>query len=324
MKKIFFFFFLSFIFIGCNSSNTSYKKDNNTHFIKVFFSKTSGDYINGVDEIIIKDINLAKKSIELAIYEITNDKIINALLNASKRGVKVKIIVDDEFLNNQKIKDLNKTGILITGDNSKYTMHNKYMIIDGKIVWSGSGNYTYYAFYRNYENFVRIEDLKIADVYKKDFQMILDKNVSYLALNSSFKVYFSPNDNIKSILINKINSASKRIYFLMYAFTDYDLAEAIIKAKKRGVDVKGVMDGDFYDNKYSVYSYLINNNIDVKLDSIPGKLHDKVLIVDDFVYTGSYNFTKSANEKNYENLIGYDKIVYYYESEFWKIFKNSQ
>jgi len=99
--------------------------------------------------------------------------------------------------------------------------------------------------------------------------------------------------------------------------------DALINAKKRGVEVKVVLDkvqNKF--QKYSAYKYLKSNKIDIKLDKNRFKLHNKVLIIDNnILITGSYNYTKKANRYNDENiLIIKDKnITQQYISDFNRI-----
>jgi phospholipase D len=114
---------------------------------------------------------------------------------------------------------------------------------------------------------------------------------------------------------------------MIYAFTDKDIADALIKAYNRGVVVKGVFDEDFNTNKYSQYNYLKDNNIDVLVDGNEFLLHDKVMIIDkNIVITGSYNFTLSANNKNAENslVIISPQIYQKYKNEFFKIYKEGK
>jgi phosphatidylserine/phosphatidylglycerophosphate/cardiolipin synthase-like enzyme len=128
-------------------------------------------------------------------------------------------------------------------------------------------------------------------------------------------------------LISLINNAKNSVYFLVFSFTDKDIANALISAKNRGVLVKGVLDKDWNENsQYSVYENLINNKVNVKYDGSYFKLHDKVLIVDgNITVTGSYNFTNSANNNNNENsLIIYSKdIAKSYLNEFDKIYSKA-
>ena len=280
-----------------------------------------------IDDLIVDDIQSAKKSIKLAIYNLSESKIVDALIDAKNSGVEVKVVTDDRNKNNNSSLTLRGEGIEVFDDNkSSALMHNKFLVVDDKIVWSGSSNYTEEGFYKNNENNIRIVDKDLARVYSDEFDMIVAKNQSeHLYISPNLKAYFSPRGGIESKLISLIKDANESVEFLIFSFTSQNVANAMIAAKDRGIEVKGVFDKgwDGSNQTYSKYDYLKNAGINILRDANPYRLHDKVLIIDDkIVVTGSYNFTKSANNKNAENiLILYNKeIAKNYEEEFEKIY----
>jgi len=331
IKKLFYLVFL-FVFLGCGDSSVSTDENSSTlaqkREIEVYFSQTRGSFNGGVDEIIVSDIQNAKKSIYLAIYDLTNDKFRDALIEAYANGVDVVVMTDDDHVNDEDMLSLKDAGIPVYDDSKSALMHNKFLIIDKNILWSGSTNYTYYAFYRNHENAIKIVDKEVALFYKEEFDELISKHREPgIYDKDGLEVYFSPEDHFKDRLIALINSAKSSIYFMIYAFTDKDVADALINAQKRGVEVKGVFDKDFNSNPYSKYDYLKEAGLDVRLDGASFLLHDKVMIFDqNTVVTGSYNFTLSANNKNAENsLVIEDKEIYKkYEDEFWKIYNEGK
>ena len=296
--------------------------------IDVYFSQTSGGYSGGVDELIVSDIENATNSIYLAIYDMTNDKFRDALIDAYESGVKVEIMTDDDHKDDEDIVALKDAGIKVYDDEKSALMHDKFLVLDGKIVWSGSANYTYYAFYRNNENLVKITDSDVAKFYKKEFDELISHSLKPLVYSSSnLLIYFSPEDDFQTKLISLIDSAKQNIYFMIYAFTDKNVADALIRAKKRGVEVKGIFDEGFNSNQYSKYEYLKDAGVDVKVDGNSFRLHDKVMMFDgNTVVTGSYNFTISANEDNSENsLVIKDEDIYQkYQNEFFKIYQEGK
>jgi len=276
-----------------------------------YFSKTSGAYYDdGVDKRIIADINNSKESIHLALYELTNKYIAKALIDASNRGVEVKVFTDEQTraTEYEYFDELEEAGIEVADDeDSNALMHNKFLIIDSNILWSGSANYTVYAFYRNYENLVRIQDTQVASIYNQKFTYLynhLDTTMPPSKVKN-IEIYFSPDDDFEEKIIALVDGAKESIYFLAFAFTNEKIADALLKAKKRGVAIKGVFDeGQNEYQSYSVYDYLLENGVDVKLDGSKYKLHSKVFIFDkNTTITGSYNFTQKANDKNDENSI---------------------
>lgn len=147
------------------------------------------------------------------------------------------------------------------------------------------------------------------------------------SLGSHSEAFFSPDDHPTKLLIQIIDSTHKKIHAAVYMFTDKQIAEALIKAKKRGVDVKIVVDKATVDYEYGKAKILKENGIDVYLFSEDSKntngrysalMHNKFAILDEQVWTGSFNWTKSANQKNQENVIltTNKKICQKFEQQF--------
>lgn len=104
---------------------------------------------------------------------------------------------------------------------------------------------------------------------------------------SAYEVYFCPEDACSSQIIKQIDIAQSYIYVAMYSFTLDSIAEALIRAKNRGVDVKVVMEKSQV-GKGSEYERLKNAGIDVRLDKNPDFMHNKFAIIDgEVVATGS-------------------------------------
>jgi phosphatidylserine/phosphatidylglycerophosphate/cardiolipin synthase-like enzyme len=140
------------------------------------------------------------------------------------------------------------------------------------------------------------------------------------------EVYFSPDDDIADRIVEVLRSAEKSIEFMVYTFTSDVLAEAILERGQAGVEVRGVIERDQASNPGSDYQRFLQAGLDVRLDSNPRNMHHKVIIIDDSILiTGSYNFSRSAEEDNDENvLILYDvRVSEEYLIEFTRIFENA-
>lgn len=122
--------------------------------------------------------------------------------------------------------------------------------------------------------------------------------------NAEPRVYFSPKGGCQEAVITEINKARETIDIAMYSFTSREIAQALIKAKKRDVKVRIAMDNDQIKDHTSKSRYLISKGITVKFHMGPGLLHDKFAVIDDkTVITGSFNWTNAADKKNAENLL---------------------
>jgi len=315
-------FITIFILTGCSSNSFGIEKKSH---IKLFFSQTNGSFHGGLDETIIQDINTSQKSIYLAMYGFTNRKIKKAIENAYNRGVKIHIVTDDdEYYNRNKnlYDELEDLGISISTDEDIKSglMHNKILVIDSKITWIGSSNFTYFSFYRNYENLVRVEDLDIANKYKAEIEELIEKEpINNPLINNKYQIYCSPTDNIENILVELISNAKDRVYIMAFTFTSAAIKNALIKAKNSGVKVSVILDRRQASSEYSQYKNLKNSGIKTVLAGFNNhKFHNKVLIIDNSVTTGSYNLTYSANHYNCENIliIKNSKIISQYLAYF--------
>ena len=122
---------------------------------------------------------------------------------------------------------------------------------------------------------------------------------------ASYEVCFTPGNDCTSEIVTAINSAKSSILVQAYSFTSAPIAAALVNAKRRGVDVKAILDkSQVKNNRYSSAKFLANQGIPVWVDNKVAIAHNKVMIIDgQTVITGSFNFTKAAQNKNTENVI---------------------
>jgi len=120
----------------------------------------------------------------------------------------------------------------------------------------------------------------------------------------AIEAVFSPNLGATKKIIEEIAKAKKSILVAAYSFTSSDLAKALLKAKECGVLIKLILDKSQVSQKYSSSRFFINQGFLVKIDSKHAIFHNKFMIIDEkTVITGSFNFTKAAENKNAENLL---------------------
>lgn len=118
------------------------------------------------------------------------------------------------------------------------------------------------------------------------------------------QVCFSPNGKCTSAIVEKIDSAKSEILIQAYSFTSAPIAKALINAHKRSIKIEAILDKSNATGKYSSATFLSNNGILVFIDAMHAIAHNKIIIIDkEIVITGSFNFTKAAEEKNAENLL---------------------
>jgi len=124
-------------------------------------------------------------------------------------------------------------------------------------------------------------------------------------------VCFTPSQRCAPLIITAIDEAKKSLYVQAYQLTSKPIAEALIEAKNRGLDVQIILDKSQLNAKNSQYFALLKAKIPVYIDRKVAIAHNKVIIIDgDRIATGSYNFTANAENKNAENLmVIYDQTV---------------
>jgi phosphatidylserine/phosphatidylglycerophosphate/cardiolipin synthase-like enzyme len=120
----------------------------------------------------------------------------------------------------------------------------------------------------------------------------------------TWEVYFSPHGGCTEAIIRELDKAKSTILVQAYSFTSAPIAKALLNAHKRKVKVEVILDKSQRTEKYSSATFLFNAGIPTKIDAKHAIAHNKVMIIDgETVITGSFNFTKAAEEKNAENLL---------------------
>jgi phosphatidylserine/phosphatidylglycerophosphate/cardiolipin synthase-like enzyme len=122
--------------------------------------------------------------------------------------------------------------------------------------------------------------------------------------NTPVQVYFSPNGGCTESIVKEIDAAKSEILVQAYSFTSSPIAKALTDAFKRGVNVEAILDKSQRKEKYTAATFLANAGIPTFIDDKHAIAHNKIIIIDkEIVITGSFNFTKAAEEKNAENLL---------------------
>jgi phosphatidylserine/phosphatidylglycerophosphate/cardiolipin synthase-like enzyme len=125
---------------------------------------------------------------------------------------------------------------------------------------------------------------------------------------------FSPQAKCSTHIVREIEAAKKELLVAVYAFTNDDLASTLVQAKKRGVVVQVIIDREFdRTNESSKGKFLDAQKIPLRrvsaapkqtADKEPGLMHQKFAVIDRrVIFTGSYNWTHSADSRNDENLL---------------------
>jgi phosphatidylserine/phosphatidylglycerophosphate/cardiolipin synthase-like enzyme len=296
-------------------------------------------YSGGPDEALVQAMDQARLSIDVAVYDLDLSSVSNALINAHRRGVTVRVVTESDNMDSadSKIPALKDAGIPVIGDRREGYMHNKFTVIDHSEVWGGSMNYTSNDAYRNDNNLIRIRSTKLAEDYTTEFNEMFEEDLfgpddrsatPYPIVNingTQIEVYFSPDDKVAQHIIDQVSQAQESIYFLAYSFTADNIADAMQAQITDGFTFAGVFEKTQVAATKSSNEYdpMRAAGLDVWLDANPKNMHNKVILIDGKIaITGSYNFSANAEKSNDENIliIHNPEITQLYFQDFQRIY----
>lgn len=141
-------------------------------------------------------------------------------------------------------------------------------------------------------------------------------------------VVFSPGGGCQERISSEIEKAKKTVRVQAFYFTSKPMTDALIRAKKRGIDVCIILDKSQEKQGYGKWRLLKREGIPVYFDGKHATANNKIVLIDDgTLITGSFNFTKSAEEKNAENVLiikNAGDVFEKYEANFDQHLKHSK
>ena len=285
-------------------------------------AKSPAERVGGIDQIIADDIRLAQYQVDIAAFELDDGPIADALIELEDQGVLVRVVVDSDQIGPESaINRLRRNGISVVEDNRSALMHDKFIVVDGAVVWTGSMNYTSNGAYCNNNNAVRFAVPELAANYTAEMdEMYLARRFGPASPENTphpqvtvdgvlIENYFGSEISIDEIVGARLREANSEILFLAFSFTNDFLGDTIFDKGLDGITVRGVFETSGSETEYSDYSRLADlaaasTNVAVRQDENGRLMHHKVMIIDRrIVIFGSYNFTISADDSNDENLV---------------------
>ena len=299
----------------------------------------------------------ARETLDLAFYELRYDPLVEVILAAHRRRVRVRMVVDDDnfFLHDEEgvrqgdalnpfVARLVEAGVEVHHDNERSgLMHNKFAVVDGETLWTGSFNLTDTGARVNANNAVRVRSRALAAVYTSEFQEMF--TAGQFGITSPrqgeqvvdeggvrFEVLFGPEDDPNARIRELIAGATHEVLFMQFAFTSGDISQALLdrRAAVPELNVQGIFDRILHraTGPYGEFTRLTDNGVPVVIDNRPeGKLHHKVFILDadgpdPVVVLGSANASDNGNRANDENvLVIHDAAVARaYRDEFRRLY----
>jgi phosphatidylserine/phosphatidylglycerophosphate/cardiolipin synthase-like enzyme len=250
-------------------------------------------------------IDGAQTGIDIALYGLDRQSIIDGLVAAHSCGVTVRFAGDDEAATAEYsagYQALTTAGItVITDTTTSKIQHSKFLVIDDSVVWTGSTNFTDTVLASNHA-------AEFAEMWSASFHEAKIVNTlqhidySDVALES----YFSPTDLPACEVRFELAKAESTIHFAIFFWTDEVLSDRVIERLAAGVEVYGVWDQLGAANVSSKDEALCVAGARIGIESLPGKVHHKFAVIDvegedPVVILGSYNGTDAGAYDNDEN-----------------------
>jgi len=137
------------------------------------------------------------------------------------------------------------------------------------------------------------------------FSLLLAVTIHVAA--EDIQVFFSPKGGCTEAVVKNLNAATNTVLVQAYSFTSAPIARALVDARKRGVKVSVILDKSQRREKYTEADFLLHAGVPTWIDAQHAIAHNKVMVIDSHtVITGSFNFTKAAENENAENLLVID------------------
>ncbi len=289
----------------------------------VFFNEPSGEsdastYVNGIDVPLANAIGQVQNTLDIAAFEMNNEVIVQAILDAHERGVTVRIVTDDEHGIEDSdgiLQGIKDAGVPVVDDSRSALMHNKFMIMDSAAVWTGSWNYTVNGTYRNNNNAVVMQNADAVAAFQAEFdEMFNDQEfgsrstdqgvVNFSQDGVEVTVIFAAEADEEPVLESFIREAESNIRIMTFVFSADSLGEAMVDMIDQGVTVQGVFENRNSTADWSELPRLHCAGGEMRQDGNRYTLHHKVFIIDDdTVITGSFNFSGNALRSNDENVV---------------------
>ncbi|WCL48290.1 phospholipase D-like domain-containing protein [Leptospira sp. GIMC2001] len=292
---------------------------------KVFFSypgrNTPTEKKEQAKKELIQLIDSTSDELIIHIYGLTDLDVIDSIYKAISRGVKVQIKVDSD----RNYDDMLKLEIPLNIWSGSGLHHPKVVISDRKKIFTGTGNFTKQGLLLDFDSYIIFQ---IPESIGNDFKIFMDEQYQLPFFQfDGFLFLNAPREGvqIQNRIIEAIRSAKYSIKYLIYTHYDPIISFELIRAAKRGVLVEGIYDrpinpeGIFLAKNITkfgskIYEEQNEDRIDNGTFGLGGLLHHKTMIIDnDLLLSGSFNFSKSARDNNRE--LYYETSDYYLISE---------
>ena len=294
-----------------------------------------------LQQVIVDFINGAERRLDIAVQELENRPIAEAIIEARlQRRVLVNLVIEHDYLRkpgarrdsdpwdtagkneeNRLIHDaLLRANINVKADYNSKIFHQKFIIRDSTSVLTGSTNFTPTGTANNLNHVVIVHDAKVARIYTREYREIRQGHFGKLneghdpapddvvVSNVPIRVLFAPDHNPEMEIMKQMLKARQRIDFAIFTFAQSSgIDDTMVRLRDLDLPITGVFDGLQGAQDWAAIPALQASGVDLSAvykSGDLGKLHHKLMILDDeVVIAGSFNYTGPANRLNDENII---------------------
>jgi phosphatidylserine/phosphatidylglycerophosphate/cardiolipin synthase-like enzyme len=302
--------------------------------VTVLFAPADPAASGGIDDHLIALIGGARQSVLCAFYDLELKSVAETLVRKHRQGVRVAVVTDTAHGDRPALTLCQRAGIPVVFDQRSAFMHNKFCIVDGAFVWTGSTNITTNCMFRNNNNALLFRSPELAGRYREEFDEMFARHVfgegarsaasaPVIIAGGTVESWFAPDDQVEGRVVALVGQARQRIEFMAFAFTSVPVARAMAGRMRDNVRVRGLFERRNAGDAACRDDFLRSEGAAVRLDDNPASMHHKVIIIDgETTVTGSYNFSRNANSRNDENLLilRNPRISQAFSEEFERLF----
>jgi phosphatidylserine/phosphatidylglycerophosphate/cardiolipin synthase-like enzyme len=293
---------------------------------------------------IVDFIEPARSTLELALYDVRlpgeiGDLVADSIRAAHARGVKVRLVYNEDHRNPIPVPPppstepavLETLGVPMKPiPGFRDLMHHKYVVRDGRDVWTGSMNWTIDSWTRQENVIAQVSDGGVAYAFRQNFEELwrtaeVDGSGNFDAPRAEIRPWFCPGrgEDLSQHISGSIHRARRRVRIASPVITTSPILAILAHVVSDGrVDVAGVVDATQMEQVFEQWHE--NGNAAWKLpliervlergdfsgkpstpytpESVHDYMHAKVTVCDDVVFVGSFNLSHSG-EQNAENVL---------------------
>ena len=212
--------------------------------VDVFFNEPGTRNANMWDpdavKVMVEMIDGATATIDFAVMGFSKVEVVEAMVRAHDRGIKVRMVGDAGHLYNSGYQAFSERHIPMTVGNLNHIMHDKFMVVDGRFVFCGTANWTPTDLVRNSNNFVVMDSPEVAIDFTDEFLQMWDGRFGnnkiqndngrkYQLGDTEVEVWFSPNEDAMGRIREVLGEAQDSVRFTIFAFTKNEVGSDLIR-----------------------------------------------------------------------------------------------